>query len=259
MRTNVYIKKILLETKALMAAVGVAVLVLPACQTNAPAEQEQAIANNKVYINPELNILSYLKSPTPNMPLQEQMVAPWTMMIPLYSADMSQQFVVTNCLQALSSAQQGVSPESPSAYPQFRYAVVQCMAMQLGINMRNAETSYFASPLLDENFLARLPATAAFVISEEDAERAANSNGSAADITPVANFRRENNETVVFDLEFGSQTATLLAEGDVNADGIDDALIRVTNTVEEGSYRLTFLYVVTQFDGEPMLKIIGGY
>jgi hypothetical protein len=58
---------------------------------------------------------------------------------------------------------------------------------------------------------------------------------------------------------FGSQTITVLARGDVNLDGTEDALLRVTNTEYDGSYRLSFLFVVTKPDANSPLQLIGGY
>ena len=224
----------------------------------APKSQPPAVSYS-TYINPELNIFSYLAEASNNMTLEDQLVAPWSMMIPVYSADGGQQYVVTNCLQALSTAQQGIAPDNPVAFPQFRFGVVQCMAIQLAQNMERAEQSFLGAQVVDKTFLNQMPASSAFVVTEQDAVRARTIQGSAADVSPVVSYQSNGDYSAVFDLGFGSQTITVLARGDVNLDGTEDALLRVTNTEYDGSYRLSFLFVVTKPDANSPLQLIGGY
>ncbi|WP_345427734.1 hypothetical protein [Halioxenophilus aromaticivorans] len=225
----------------------------------APASKPASGVTYSTFINPELNIFSYLAEGNQSMALEDQLVAPWSMMIPVVSPEDGQQYVVTNCLQALSTAQLGIAPESPVAYPQFRYGVVQCMAIQLAHNMEQAEYSYLGDPIIDGSFLQQMPASSAFVVTEQDALRARSSQGSAAEISPVVHYQPQGDYSAVFDLGFGSQTVTVLARGDVNLDGTEDALLQVTNTEYNGTYRLSFLFVVTKLAANEPLQLIGGY
>lgn len=252
--------------------ISLVLILLASCQSTTPPptatttqdpvpEQTETITTERqpTYISPELHIQSYLKEASADLSISDQLVAPWSLMIPVFSPDGGQQYVVTNCLQALSAAQQGVSPDNPVAFPQFRYAVVQCMAMQLTENMQPAVQSHFGPKIIEDNFLDQMPASSAFVVTEQDALRARTTQGSAADISPVQRLQPNGQYRTTFDLGFGSQTVTVLAHGDVNQDGIEDALLQVVNTEYNGTYRLAFLYIVTKPTPNSPLQLIGGY
>lgn len=260
---------------AVKLALGLVLSTLIGCQSTAPTQEPKEEAakveepkqspeptsgsSHPTYLSPDLNIFSYLKDPNSDMSLTEQLIAPWSLMIPVLSKDGSQQFVVSSCLQALSAAQQGISPDNPVAFPQFRFGVVQCMAIQLAQEMQPASQSYFGAKVVEQDFLNQMPASSAFVVTEQDAFKARTAKSSAADISPVNRFQPYGDYRATFDLGFGSQSITVLARGDVNHDGIDDALLQVVNTEYSGSYRLTFLFIVTKQDKNAPIQLIGGY
>ncbi|VAW73837.1 hypothetical protein MNBD_GAMMA10-1884, partial [hydrothermal vent metagenome] len=51
---------------------------------------------------------------------------------------------------------------------------------------------------------------------------------------------------IYYDSTGGIQRLTLMAKGDYNGDGIEDRLLFMENSVEEGSYSTEYFYIITR-------------
>lgn len=98
-----------------------------------------------------------------------------------------------------------------------------------------------------------LPAEFALAISNDTVERVAQSEH-WSDVTTIKKVEPVNeDQAVYYDTDGSIQRLTLMAQGDYNGDGIEDAIFYMENGVDGGSYSSVNTYIVTRLQqGAPI-------
>jgi hypothetical protein len=169
---------------------------------------------------------------------------------------------VSNCAQLLD--QRGHAPQAKGSDRQLqdeRATMADCLVLQELWSARPARASYLHDLPWDARVLPLLPPQLAITVSAES-ERAA---GAAArrgktwrDLDPStaaeAGVRRPD-EIVVTGKGF-VERLILWGRGDFNDDGLEDLLVQSLDTLTEGTYRNTRLFVLTRRAADDPVSVV---
>lgn len=129
----------------------------------------------------------------------------------------------------------------------------QCRAAALLVRAQPAKTSFLHGFALDAQAPNRLPAALAFSVSPEDDERVAQATARDEPWSAVEEVRLLE-QVSVSEARFGAgaseQSLTIVGQGDVNGDGLEDLLLLSRGRLTEGSLKSTRLLLLTQESSE---------
>ncbi|ATG79574.1 MULTISPECIES: hypothetical protein [unclassified Pseudoalteromonas] len=102
----------------------------------------------------------------------------------------------------------------------------------------------------------QMPPELALIISNDDERRLASAS-SWEEMSRVKEVQSLNkDQAIYYDNSGGIQKLTVMAKGDYNNDGIEDMVLYMDNSVEEGSYGSTYGYVVTRLAADAPYTLI---
>ena len=169
---------------------------------------------------------------------------------------------VSNCAQLLD--QRGHAPQVKGSDRQLqaeRSTLAECLVLQQLWSAKPARTSYLHELQWDARVLPLLPPQLAITVSAESerAARAAAGRGQTwRDFDPSAAAEagaRGLDEIVVTGKGF-VERLILWGRGDFNGDGLEDLLVQSLDTLTEGTYRNTRLFVLTRRTAEGPLSVV---
>lgn len=217
------------------------------------------IAAEEIYISPELTLLPYLKegSEQQSLTLKEQLTFPWHQGVEVRTAN-DAVTTVNNCEEFFTAEQQEAEPVLVYEFAPYRLLGLQCTATALLIDAKPALQSYVNDIELTEALTHVLPAELAFVTSKSEAERIASdeSVNSWAEVYKIESIEQLSKDEALFGVLGGQQHVTVLSRADFDADGVEDILLRVQNSVEGGSYSATTLYVLTRYSADQPFELL---
>ncbi|WNO59746.1 hypothetical protein [Rheinheimera sp. MMS21-TC3] len=109
-----------------------------------------------------------------------------------------------------------------------------------------SKTTYLSLLKHGEILPEKMPAELALIISKDDERRLAKAS-SWQDMSQISKIEIINaDQAVYYDNSGGIQRLTIMAKGDYNQDGIEDAVLYMANAVEQGSYSSTYGYIITK-------------
>jgi len=131
-----------------------------------------------------------------------------------------------------------------------------CSMWKLVEKFKPYTTSFISELTFNQDFSLQVPARFALLISNDDikkAESASNWN----DMSKIKQVKSLNPKQAIFYDDSGSiQRLTLMAKGDYNADGIEDRLFFVENSVEGGSYSSTKIFIITRLSTDEPIRLL---
>jgi hypothetical protein len=167
---------------------------------------------------------------------------------------------ILNCAQWLASRNRATrSLESESGAR--RSALADCVMLQELHKAVPAHSSYLHDLAWDERVLPLLPPQLAIAISAESksaAETAASQGHTWRDFDPTATASpgSKGPEEIVVSGNGFSERLVLWGRGDFTGDGLEDLLVQSFDTLTEGSYRNTRLFVLTRRSANGPLTLI---
>ena len=111
----------------------------------------------------------------------------------------------------------------------------------------------------DESILPLLPPQLAINVSDESiraADAAAKANKSWADIDKTATASADGPDRVMVKREGFIVRLILWGRGDLNGDGVQDLLVQTLDTLTEGTYRYTRLFILTRKSADGKLSVV---
>ncbi len=122
--------------------------------------------------------------------------------------------------------------------------------------LKPSKKSFLGESIINEALPNETPSDLAFIISDEQTIKA-NKMKFWSNMDNIVRFERvTDHQGVYFDDSDGYQKVTLVATGDYNADGIEDAIVIKENSVLTGSYVSTHGYVLTRDSENAPFKIL---
>jgi hypothetical protein len=166
---------------------------------------------------------------------------------------------VHNCLEMLALGARGAGSTADPDYLQQRATLVQCTILQELRGATPASASFVAALKWDESVLPLLPPQLAINVSDESiraAEAAAKVNKSWADADKTATASADGPDRVMVKGEGFIVRLILWGRGDLNGDGVQDLLVQTLDTLTEGTYRYTRLFILTRKDADGKLSVV---
>ena len=130
-----------------------------------------------------------------------------------------------------------------------------CYAAKLILDGKQAKKSYVENLKIDGNIAKYLPADMEYMVSPEEPRYI---SGSWADIEKLKAVKVTSKE-VIFSSKDAYHSVSKIAAGDFNGDGVQDILLLITHSVKQGTHFEKYLYVLTRFDSNNILKTIKKY
>ena len=153
---------------------------------------------------------------------------------------------VSNCLALKQHMSEGYTAAKVSEHVFINAQLVLCSMWQQMSNFKSYNASFMKDMKLDKMFADLAPARFALLISNDDIKKAEAAT-SWNSVSKIKEVKSHNDQQATFYDHSGSiQRLTLMARGDYNADGIEDQLFYMENSVEGGSYSSAKAYIITR-------------
>jgi len=159
---------------------------------------------------------------------------------------------VSNCAQLLNQGSRTSQAKGSDRQAQAeRSTMADCLVLQELWNAKPASSSYLHDLPWDARVWPLLPPQLAITVSAESARaaRAAAGRGQTwRDFDPsgAAELGARGPDEIVVTGKGFLERLTLWGRGDFNGDGLEDLLVQSLDTLTEGSYRNTRLFVLTR-------------
>ncbi len=243
---------------AITLAFSSSVFFLFACSIG---DTETEASFTKTFIHPNLSMADYLTDNTLAADLGKQITAEWAFAVIVVDRTGSNRRSVASCEQAFTAESRSLTPLRPAEFSAYRHALLQCRALGMAARLQAHRESFIGHLTLDKQLARRLPPSLAFTASVSEAERQRRNTALRfwADVTAIKSVNPLSEHESEYIVDGGSQTVTLLARGDMNADGIEDVLLRVVNATAGGSYRASHLFLITRADADSDFEVIAEY
>jgi len=156
------------------------------------------------------------------------------------------QKTVSNCLILNKLINEGFTAAKAYDHAFVNAQSTICSMWELMGEFKSYNVSFMDKLRLNKDFSAQVPAQFALLISNDDIKKAA-SAASWDDASKIKDVKSLNDEQATYYDRSGSiQRLTLMAKGDYNADGVEDRLLYMENSVEGGSYSSAKAYIITR-------------
>lgn len=176
---------------------------------------------------------------------QAQLAWQWDYPAPLIH-DYDEDREAHNCLELLTLAANGYQARNPFEHPFLQARTTLCQAVQASADLSGFEQSFLEDSLLGEELPQTAPAELALAISNHTRRRVSQSVTWAQVEAPASHEPVSNYEAVYRGQDGSVQRLTVLARGDYNGDGVEDAILYLIDGVDGGSYAHARYLVVTR-------------
>ncbi|MFC4259812.1 hypothetical protein ACFOZ5_12300 [Marinobacter lacisalsi] len=230
------------ELKSLLPVIGLA---LAGCSTTT--------ARNPATLSPEHPIpVPETEEGAPADWAQAQLAWQWDYPAPLIH-DYQQDRQAHNCLELLTLTASGYKARNPFEQPFLQARTTICEAVKVTGNLSGFDQSFLGSTLLQQDLPYKAPAEFALAISGSSEQRVSESDTWAEVEVPAGHEPVSNYEAVYRGRDGSVQRLTVLARGDYNGDGLEDAVLYLRDGVDGGSYAHARYLVVTRLEeGAPL-------
>jgi len=161
-----------------------------------------------------------------------------------------------NCHDYLAVKARIVDSDSDRDLRVLRYQVVDCDALALIGRAANVRSSALPRDFLTVTDTRRYPASLAPNVSDDERARAARPGSTLQTMTAVRRFTATRPDTLELKGRAYGIRLSLLARGDFNGDGWEDAAFRWEAHARRGTYADSRLVVLTRLDSRPLTAFI---
>lgn len=233
------------ELKSLLPLVGLA---LVGCSTTT--------AQNPATLSPEHPIpVPETEEGAPADWAQAQLAWQWEYPAPLvhdYETDRK----AHNCNELLTLTADGYQARNQFEQPFLQARTTICEAVKASGNLSGFDQSFLDNSLLQEDLPYQAPAEFALAISGSTQQRVTESTTWAEVETPAGHEPVSNFEAVYRGQGGSIQRLTVLARGDYDGDGLEDAILYLRDGVEGGSYAHARYLIVTRLEEGAVLTLL---
>lgn len=230
------------------------------------SKQDEKVAVADVYFSKNLLISDYLESSDPlssNLAgeLKQQLAATWSFSIALASPKAAGELDVNSCEAFFQAEESRLEPVKAFEYAAYQAAGASCKAIKAALQLQPAKASYVANLSFNKQTLSQFPSQFAMVISSAERQRLSeNSNIKFwSDIESLKSVSKQGVDTYEVAVKGGTHSLKILARGDANGDGIEDLLVRDDQSVTEGSYSASHLWLLTKLDDSEPIQLLKAY
>jgi len=163
---------------------------------------------------------------------------------------------VSSCQQLKKHINDGFHAAKASEHAFVSAQSVICSMWEYMGKFKSYKISHMNKLSLNKGFANLAPARFALLISNDQIKKAeaASSWNNVSKIKEVKPHSKV--QSTYYDHSGSIQRLTLMAKGDYNADGIEDQLFFMENSVEGGSYSSTKAYIITRLTANGPIKLL---
>lgn len=163
---------------------------------------------------------------------------------------------VESCDALLDATLEGFGPSQPSEHGLIQANVALCQATAESQNLKASSQSFLPNPLLGPNFPEIAPAELAIAISNSDQKRNKQSS-SWQEFSGAMDYQSAGPFEATYTTEDGAiQRVFLLGTGDINDDGIRDAILYLESALTTGSYSAARYLIITRNDDDGPMRVL---
>ena len=164
--------------------------------------------------------------------------------------------VVTSCNGLSSALDEGFNVLSYRYQNAIKAMNKVCVIWAHMGELNASDTSFLSDFKHDSAMAKQMPPELALIISNDDERRLAKAS-SWEEMSHIKKMESLNkDQAIYYDNSGGIQKLTVMAKGDYNNDGIEDMVLYMDNSVEEGSYGSTYGYVLTRLAADAPYTLI---
>ena len=162
--------------------------------------------------------------------------------------------VVASCAQYFQAQRQQLQLVHQYEYLLYQDVSAMCASLKAFSTARAAPISYVRGFSLSAANVRQLPVELAFVISDEDMQRASRYKTLGA--FQKGRLTQVDSNRALWQFDGGEQRIAIIARGDFTGSGREELLIDTVNTVVGGSYRVRGVFIVTRDAPTAALKLV---
>ncbi|WP_213877590.1 hypothetical protein [Pseudomonas sp. dw_358] len=155
-----------------------------------------------------------------------------------------------------------LEPKVESEANGFRELLINCLAADLIAKAKPSDVTYLPEKLVTEDFLKNTPYYPGQIIANETRERLEKQRPEPSwwDVEPVEKIKRFDHNVVTLYLDGSKQTVVAIGRGDINGDGVEDAMLKVIDSINPpATYFNVRMYVITRMEERGKYQIIKSY
>jgi len=137
-----------------------------------------------------------------------------------------------------------------------------CIAAKLNLNAKPSKITFISKSPINEEMLRSAPYALGLNSSYYEKQRFLNDHPEAkwADSGPILQLKKHDTYSVTLILKGARQHIKLVGRGDINGDGIEDIILKITNTMDPPSnYFTNSLWVLTRFQPKGDYIVLESY
>lgn len=168
----------------------------------------------------------------------------------------------TEVLELQNSLQHYLEPSKEWETPTLTDITSTCIAAKLNLNAEPSKTTFISKNPIDESMLKSVPYALGLNSSYYEKQHFLHDHPEAkwADSGPILQLKKHDNYNVTLILNGARQHIKLVGRGDINGDGIEDIILKITNTMDPPSHYFTnSLWVLTRFKPKGDYIILESY
>lgn len=163
---------------------------------------------------------------------------------------------VRSCRQFFSAKKDNLYPQANIDRGPYSAVGLYCIAAQLIIDAKPAHKSFIENLKLDGSIGKYIPADAEYIISDEQPRH---TKGNWADVEKLKYVKMFKDKEILFSSQDADHSVRPIAVGDFNNDGVQDILLLISHSVKEGTHFEKYLYLLTRFGPDDVLKTLNRY
>jgi len=177
-----------------------------------------------------------------------------------FAAGMAHPAGVNNCSELLAKGRETLFAEASGPDAQaLKSTLANCLVLQALRDAAPTDSSHVADLKWDQSVMPLLPPELAINVSNQSirSAKAASARGARwADMDRTATASASGPDQIVVKGKGFTERLILWGRGDFNHDGKDDLLVQTLETLTEGTYRNTRLFVLTRNSGTARLSVV---
>lgn len=235
---------------ATLAIILVMTISIASCVTPEAPSSGSADRGYPVSWTPEFNMADLLEHSidvNSQNDLVQLIERPWYASVEIQSPESSESQPLNNCKDYFAVALEKPAAKQVQDSNALLELLVMCEATRLLSEASAAGSSNISPSPLHAQSPNELPKNLALVTSESERSRILRDNtvSSWNDVNPISDVKRISPNRFEYYSDAGVQILSLIGRGDFDSDGVEDILVRNTDSVEGGSYFDIRLFVLT--------------
>lgn len=238
--------------------------ILSACNDKQP---EQKIQKNvipvKIYSGMQLgSLLNKINTKTDTAEIKMMQGKKWYSSVNVISLNnMEKRYSISSCNDYFKHSDEKITPARENEINAYAELVLMCKTAKDIIEAEPSKVSYLSGLELNNDLPRKLPKQFALTTSSTESNKinADVKLVSWADVNKITSVEVSGSHKAIYKQSSATQEIELIAQADINKDGIEDFIISSRDSVANGSYSALRIFCVTKLSQGEAVKVIKEY